>query len=208
MVAKGQILERPTLIPVGQWVLEGVSHRGGLRPLLLVIPPTPGEEGGGMDHVVGAEIAFAAATAGHPTLRFNFRGVGASQGKRGESAALVEDALGALAVALDNGAGDPVLVASINGGDAIALELARRAKSNVIGLCLVSPLRTSPAQWPSDVWVIVGELDDSQSWSTFGSGGRRVERIPNADRTFQRGLPLVGRAVVSCLSEAATSQKH
>ena len=39
-----------------------------------------------MDHVVCAELAWAAARAGRPVLRFNFRGVGASQGSRGDAA--------------------------------------------------------------------------------------------------------------------------
>ena len=43
-----------------------------------------------MDHVVAAEVAWAAATAGHPTLRFNFRGVGASQGEQGDPAARLD----------------------------------------------------------------------------------------------------------------------
>ena len=34
-----------------------------------------------MDHVVGAELAYAVSHQGHPTLRFNYRGVGGSQGE-------------------------------------------------------------------------------------------------------------------------------
>ncbi|HZH75420.1 MAG TPA: alpha/beta hydrolase, partial [Archangium sp.] len=71
MVLKGQFLERSTLIPVGPEVMEGVAHRGDERPPLLVLPPRP-EDGGGMDHVIGAELAYAAASAGYPTLRFNY----------------------------------------------------------------------------------------------------------------------------------------
>ena len=207
MVSRGQFLERPTLIPVGKWVLEGVSHRGARSPLLLVLPPPP-SEGGGMDHVVGAELAFAASAAGHPCLRFNFRGVGASQGARGEGEALIEDALAALEVAVENAGGGPVVVASINGSDSVALEVQRRQTSQVVGLCLISPLTTGPSQWPEEVWVVVGEEDNIQSRSMLASSGRRVERVEGADRTFQRGLPLVGKAVVGGLTEAATRRKH
>jgi uncharacterized protein len=207
MVTKGQYLERPTLIPIGKQVMEGVSHRGSLAPLLLVLPPPP-SEGGGMDHIVGAELAFAASGAGFPTLRFNYRGVGASQGKRSSGPDLVEDALAALEVAVDNAGGAPVWVASINGSDTVALELLRRQKDRVLGVCLVSPTSSDPAQWPSGVWAIVGEHDNSLSRSTVTSSLARVEVVPAADRTFQRGLPLVGKTVVSCLTEAATSRKH
>lgn len=207
MVSKGQFLERPTLIPIGKQVMEGVSHRGTRWPLLLVLPPPP-HESGGMDHVVGAELAFAASAAGFATLRFNYRGVGASQGGRSTGEALVEDALAALEVAVDNAAGKPVLVASINGSDTVALELARRQKDRVIGLCLISPTSSDPAQWPAGAWVVVGELDNSLLRSTVSSSSARVEVVPSADRTFQRGLPQVGKTVVSCLGEAATSRKH
>ena len=207
MVARGQFLERPTLIPIGPSVMEGVSHRGKLSPLLLVLPPPPGE-GGGMDHLVGAELAFAASSAGFPTLRFNYRGVGASQGVRSVGEALVDDAVAALEVAVDNTPSGAVFVASINGSDAVALELARRHPQRVHGVCLVSPSATDPALWPEGVWVVVGEHDNSLSRGRVGSSRARVEVVPEADRTFRRGLPQVGKAVVSCLIEAASSRKH
>lgn len=161
-----------------------------------------------MDHVVGAELAFAASVAGHPCLRFNFRGVGASQGPRSDGEALIEDALAALEVGIENAGGGPVLLASINGADAIALELYRREKLRVAGVCLISPMSTVPDQWPEDVWVVVGADDNAQSRGRLACGARRLEVVPGADRTFQRGLPLVGKAVIGCLTEAAILRKH
>lgn len=196
MVLKGQFLERPTLIPVGPHVMEGVSHRGKLSPLLLVLSPPP-EDGGGMDTVVGAELAYAASAAGHPTLRFNYRGVGASQGTRGSD--LIEDALAAVAVAADNAGGGPVLVASVNGSDGVALALLERKK--VVGACLINPSASDPARWSDDVWVVVAEPLPSETRA-------RVILVPHAGGGYLRNLPTVGKAVVSCLSEAATSQKH
>src|SRR6478672_4831605 len=101
MVLRGQFLERPTLIPVGEHVLEGLWHRGMLAPPLLVLPPPP-QDGSGMVHVVCAELAWAAARANHAELRFNFRGVGASQGKRGGGTAQLKDAEAALALVEEN----------------------------------------------------------------------------------------------------------
>jgi alpha/beta superfamily hydrolase len=186
--------------------MEGVAHRGERSPLLLVLPPSPSE--GGMDHVVGAELAFAASAAGHPTLRFNFRGVGGSQGPRSAGEALIEDALAALEVAEENAGDGRVLIASVNDSDAVALEVLRRAKDRIIGLCLVSPVRTAVATWPEGVWVVLGEHDNLLSGSALLGSGARVQRIPGADRAFRRGLPLVGKAVVECLAAAATSRKH
>src|SRR3954463_13989466 len=95
-------------------VMEGLSHRGRERPPLLIVPP-PAEEGGSMDHVVAAELAWAAATAGFPTLGFNFRGVGASQGPRGAPADRAEDARAALQLLGENAGTGAVVVASIWG---------------------------------------------------------------------------------------------
>jgi alpha/beta superfamily hydrolase len=193
VVQRGQFLERPTLIPIGPIVLEGLSHRGEKRPPLLVLPPLPGE-GGGMDHVVCAELAWAATQAGHPSLRFNFKGVGASQGKRGE--AMLDDARAAFELALDNW-GSPPVVASIGASAALALRLEDAA-----GYCLITPPAEIDVSAPN-VWVVVGAKDLPQGGSV-ATGRRRV--IPDADRTFQKNLPMVGHAIAECLKLAETLQ--
>ena len=72
----GQVLERPALVDAGEVTLEGLSHRGARAPPLLLCPP----EGSGMEAPALAELAWASARAGHASLRFQHRGVGASQG--------------------------------------------------------------------------------------------------------------------------------
>lgn len=129
MVQRGQFLERPTLIPVADVVMEGMSHRGARRPPLLVIPPQP-EQGSGMDHVVCAELVWAAARAGHPTVRFNHRGIGGSQGKSGQGSELLEDAEAALGLALDNASAAQALVAGVLSGAATARALVDRLGQN------------------------------------------------------------------------------
>ncbi|MBL8952361.1 MAG: alpha/beta hydrolase [Myxococcaceae bacterium] len=194
MVATGQYLERPTLIPVGREVMEGLSHRGARRPLLLVLSPLP-EEGGGMDHVVGAELSWAAARAGFPSLRFNWRGVGGSQGRRGRLPSLIEDARAALEVARDNAGGAKPLIASIGG----SFEVATALEGDAAGVCLVSP--TDIDEWGADVWVVVAQADLSAKLKVATG---RLHVIPGADRTFQKNLPLVGKAVVECLNALET----
>jgi alpha/beta superfamily hydrolase len=200
VVGKGHFLERPTLIPVGAQVMEGLSHRGDRRPPLLVLPPLP-EEGGGMDHVIGAELAWAAAHAGYPTLRFNWRGVGASQGVRGELPALIEEARAAIALARDN-TGVPPLLASLCGSCRVAASLV----GDAAGVCLVSP--TDIGEWGSAVWVVVAQSDLSQHLKVAmdSTGSPQLRVIPGADRTFQKNLPLVGKAVVECLNALETLQ--
>lgn len=207
MVTQGQYVERPTLIPVERGlVLEGVAHRGDRAPGLLILPPPP-IEGGGMDHVAAAEIAFATSRAGHPTLRFNYRGVGASQGQRTrEVEAWLEDAAAALALAIDNAGGTGAVVASIGASDAVALELA--ARRSVAGLILVSPSVVRPgdlvrAHVPSrPLAVVLAELELSEAelddWrTTLERLGAELTVVSGATSAFLRNLPMVGKAVAA-----------
>lgn len=206
MVSKGQFLERPTLIPVsGGLVLEGVSHRGARVPPLLVLPPPP-IEGSGMDHVVGAELAYAASQLGHSTVRFNYRGVGASQGQASRSVDdWLDDARQALGLASENARGARVALAAIGASDAVALKLA--SLTPIAGLALISPSIVGPQDFESGVaWplaVIVPELDEAvprAAWSAvLGRVGGDFTLVPGATRGWQRNLPLVGKAVTSLL---------
>jgi hypothetical protein len=145
-----------------------------------------------MDHVVAAELAWAATQAGHPSLRFNFRGVGASQGKRGEKP--LDDARAALQLCVDNW-GVPPFIAAIGGSARVALQL------DGAGLCLISP--TGIEEWGPDVWVVVGANDLPPGGAVATS---RMRVIPDADGSFQKNLPMVGRVVAECLKLAETLQ--
>jgi alpha/beta superfamily hydrolase len=198
LVQSGQFLERPALVPVGRVVMEGIAHRGKGRPPLLVLPPRPGD-GGGMDHVVCAELAWAAVRAGHPTLRFNHRGVGASQGERGEGEALVEDALAALQVASENADGGPVAVAALGGAAAVALALQAR-DARVCGLCLVDPEDVPPAALEAvrRPLLVLFPTEEARPGrvslaAAVGAAGGQVELVEDADATFRRQLPRVGK---------------
>ncbi|MBZ4335183.1 alpha/beta hydrolase [Corallococcus interemptor] len=205
MVQKGQFLERSTLIPVGSdgAVMEGTVHRGQKSPPLLILPPRP-EEGGGMDHVVAAELAFAVARAGFPTLRFNHRGVGASQGVRGTGGALVEDAEAAMRVALENAGTTALAVASLHGGARVALALQERHPA-VGGLCLVAPEvdPLSLVRLSCPLLVIVGAQDTRVPRAALAAAvaeaGGDLEVIDDAGATFHRNLPQVGRAAAAWL---------
>lgn len=200
MVLKGQFLERSTLIPVGSEVMEGVAHRGDERPPLLVLPPRP-EDGGGMDHVIGAELAFAAASAGHPTLRFNYRGVGGSQGERGSGEALLQDAEAALGVVLENARSPAAAVAALHGSARVALELRAR-HPEAAGLCLVSPRAVTARELAGlgrALLVVVGELDSTLSRAELAeavaAAGGELVVVEGAGAHFHHALPMVGKAV-------------
>lgn len=75
MVLPGQYLERS--LTVGD--LDALYHRGKREPPCVIASPHPAM-GGSMTSPVIAELAWALTRAGHATLRFDYRGVGASRG--------------------------------------------------------------------------------------------------------------------------------
>ena len=77
MVLAGQFLERSVV--VGD--LDALYHRGTRDPPCAIAAPHPAL-GGSMLSPVVAELAWALTRAGHPTTRFDYRGVGASYASR------------------------------------------------------------------------------------------------------------------------------
>ena len=202
MVTRGQFLERATIIPTPEGVLEGLSHRGTRAPPLLIIPPPPGS--GGMDHPVGAELAWAATRAGHPTLRFNFHGVGASPGRQGTTASQQADVEAALRVLLENVGTLSVAVAALGASAALALHWAHM-HPRVAGLALVSPGGVEVeelARFGLPLLVVVAEAEPLRRAAlaaALAEGQGTLVVVPAADARFHRNLPDVGRAVASWL---------
>jgi alpha/beta superfamily hydrolase len=197
VVLAGQFLERPALVDAGGLVLEALYHRGERRPALLVCPPTG--PGGGMDAAPVAELAWAAARAGHPSLRFQHRGVGASQGDP-EPARALDDAEAALAHLAET-AGARVVLAGLAGGCETALALAR-AHPEIERVALVSPAAVAPALPSARVLVVLPEERAGEAGALAASlgAGSAVEIVAGADALFRSGLPQLGRAVMAFLT--------
>ncbi|HSP18152.1 MAG TPA: alpha/beta hydrolase [Myxococcaceae bacterium] len=198
-MSRGQYLERPALIPSGGEVLEGLWHRGTRTPPLHVLPPPPAA--GSMDNVVCSELAWASARAGRPVLRFNFRGVGASQGTRGGDDAQLQDAAGALQLLGENTGESDLAVAAVGASAEIAARLVSEHPA-VVGLVLVSPapiILDGALDIP--LLCIVGEDEPGRQalLAAMEVAGGRVEVVGGADARFQRNLPEVGRAAVRWL---------
>jgi uncharacterized protein len=179
-------------------VLEGLWHRGGKRPPLLLLSPAP--DAGSMDHVVAAEAAWAVATSGHPTLRFNYRGVGASQGPRGDAKTRALDAEGALTVLEESADDAPAVVLAIGSSAEVAVVLARR-RPTVCGLVFVSPVELDPAELlrvkvPIRVVLATEEGPRPALTAALAEVGGEVV-VVDADRAFTRNLSHVGREVAA-----------
>jgi alpha/beta superfamily hydrolase len=208
VVTRGQFLERATVIPAVYGVLEGLSHRGTRAPPLLIVPPTPGT--GGMDHAVAAELAWAASRGGHPTLRFNFRGVGASPGQPGSQDSQVEDMEAALR-ALEENAGTAAAAVVCLGGSAASLLGLAEAHASLAGIALVSPGELSVealGRVRHPLLVLVGEgepIRRADLAAAVAEAGGSLVVVPGDDARFQRNLPEVGRSVALWLGGLAPS---
>ena len=207
MVTRGQLLERPVIVPAAEGCLDGIYLRGVSLPLLLA-PALPGS-GGSMTAPAISELAYAAAYCGRASLRIDYRGVGGSEGA--PSAAL-EDAVEDLGYAVthlcETVDGDEVAVAAVGSGAWAALGLA--AQDPRVGrLLLVSPPRigTPPPPGTPDygavvrpITVVVGAADGAADLEAERALGRahphvRVEWISEADATFRQGLTELAQRV-------------
>jgi alpha/beta superfamily hydrolase len=197
VVLAGQFLERPALIPCGGLTLEGLFHRGRRAPALLLCPPL-GQ--GGMDATALAELAWACSRAGHASLRFQHRGVGASGGSRDPACAL-EDAEAALAQLAATVPG-PLAVAGLGPGCETALALLRAHPEVRRGLLLAPARVPDAAGVEAELLALLPETGSPVSPAdvarALGPNGR-AEAVAGSDAVFRSGLTALGRAAVAFL---------
>ena len=138
---------------------------GHARGLAVVCHPHP-QFGGTFDHKVVQTIARACLELGWASVRFNFRGVGASEGSWDEGRGEVDDAMATLAAwRADEGfAGLPFLLGGFSFGGYVAAAAAHRlgAGDPPRRLVLVAP-STEKQEVPAvaaDTLVVHGESDE------------------------------------------------
>ena len=207
MVLPGQYLERSLV--VGD--LDALYHRGKRDPACVIASPHPAV-GGSMIQPVIAELAWALTRAGHATMRFNYRGVGASRGiSRHEAGSMqigdvsdeVED-LYKIADQLMATTHQPAVCAvGYSFGAKVALEAS--ADPRVSHLVLIAPpnklsdfTRLSAVQKP--VFIVCAHHDSYSDRLTLPVPETgRLEVIPHADHFFGRGLTELGKLVAAWL---------
>jgi len=157
------ISEQPITIDVGAGVVldARLAVPEGARAGVVICHPHP-LYGGDMDSGVVIAAAEACARRNIATLRFNFRGVGASTGQHDDGRGEQEDARAALSDMRRRLPGVAVALAGYSFGAVIATTVAQ--KTGVAGLALIAPpLRITalpaPAAVLGPVAVIVGAED-------------------------------------------------
>lgn len=134
---------------------------GAERGVAVICHPHP-QHGGTMDNKVAQTLARAAVTLGWRSARFNFRGVGASEGAWDEGRGEVDDALAVIAAV--RRPGEALLLAGFSFGAYVASQAAARlpddAKPQRLVLVGPSTQKQQMPPVPADTVVIHGEADD------------------------------------------------
>ncbi|MGF1509195.1 MAG: hypothetical protein ACFB9M_06785 [Myxococcota bacterium] len=206
MVAEGQYLERAVIIPAGAHALEGLFHRGTKKTGVLICPPGP-VTGGSMESAVVAELAWAVTRAGHPTLRFNYAGVGASPGTFSVPGARSDasSALAHLKACLSEDADVALIGVGLGAevGAELAVDVPFDAAFLVLPRASCLPERLAATR---HVVVAVPELGDATEAEALSEWGEtavrdfRLVRLARADPSFRRGLVELGRAAAETIS--------
>lgn len=161
--------------PIGS--LEGLIDEPVGVPVnraMVICHPHP-LYGGAMTNKVVHTLAKAINDLGGAAVRFNFRGVGASEGAYADGVGETQDALAALAYAQQRWASVPLLLGGFSFGGAVAIRAAAAA-SNVDALVTVAPairrIKVPTHTLPKCPWLIVqGDRDelvdaeDVQAWA-------------------------------------------
>ena len=127
----------------------------------IVCHPHP-QHGGTMDNKVVQTLARAVLQLGWRSVRFNFRGIGGSQGGWGDGIGEIDDAMAVIDAQRDSAA--PLLLAGFSFGGYVASQAALRLPdgAKAAQLVLVGPStekQPMPAVPPETV-VVHGEIDD------------------------------------------------
>lgn len=200
-------------------MLEGVLHLpegAGPFPGAVVCHPHP-QFGGSMDVPLVVALAQGLAEAGFAALRFNFRGVGASQGAFDEGVGEAEDVEAAIAYLAAQPSVQPadLAVVGYSFGAWVGLEAACRTAAASAVAAVALPMWRMPEGWLSDCALpklfIAGDRDtvcpvrELQEWARTLSGPTEVAILTRADHYLAHREPHIVKEVVRFLRDSAGS---
>jgi alpha/beta superfamily hydrolase len=176
--------------------------------LAVICHPHP-QHGGTLDNKVAQTLARAVLALGWRSVRFNFRGVGASEGAWDEGRGEIDDALAVIAA--QRAPGEALLLAGFSFGAYVASEAAARlpddAKPQRLALVGPSTQKQQMPPVPAGTVVIHGEADDVVPLSATLAWARPqalpVIVFPGVGHFFHGQLALLKNTLVRQLQLAA-----
>ena len=196
----------------GDLSLEGLlANPGGNAPAAVVCHPHPLYGGSMFNNVVDAILA-AMWQAGYATLRFNFRGVGASEGEHGGGPGEVDDAVAAMAFLLAQPGvrKEGAVMAGYSFGAMVAVSAgyARAEIARIIAVAM--PLAMADAHIPAGaskpILLVSGDRDSYspvaglQALTSKIGAAARLEIIAGADHFFVGCEAELSRAIAAALA--------
>ena len=171
------------------------------RGVAVICHPHP-QHGGTLDNKVVQTLARALLQLGYRTLRFNFRGVGESQGSWDEGRGEVADALAVIESQREPGR--PWVLAGFSFGGfvaaAAAAQLPEADRPERLVLVGPSTQKQQVPNVPDDTLVIHGELDDVVPLAATLDWARPqslpVVVVPGGGHFFHGQLPMLKNIVL------------
>jgi alpha/beta superfamily hydrolase len=204
-------VRRTVVGPAGnlECALDGSdSQGGGSRGLAVICHPHP-LFGGTMDNKVVQTLGRAFIHRGYAAVRFNFRGIGGSEGVWDEGRGEIEDVLAVVRAHRTNG--QALVLAGFSFGGYVAANAAARLAQDpgaaAERLVLVSPavLNFVVGPVPPDTLVIQGENDDVVPLTAVLDWARPqslpLTVVPGAGHFFHGQLPVLKQIVLGAWPE-------
>ena len=171
------------------------------RGIALIAHPHP-QQGGTLDNKVAQTLAKTFVALDYASVRFNFRGVGKSEGAFDDGVGETDDALAALAFARSKFPGlasaSPVL-AGFSFGTFVQTRVAQTVTPERMVLIAPAVSRFAPAPVPADTIVIHGEEDDIVALGDVLAWARPqhlpILVFPGCGHFFHGRLPQLQRAI-------------
>lgn len=177
---------------------------GAPRGIALVAHPHP-LYGGTMENKVAQTLARTFVTLGYAAARFNFRGVGESEGVHDEGRGEVDDMEVMYEHMIKQYPGLPVALTGFSFGTFVQAQFALRLAEQGRPAERLALVGTAAGKWampavPQDTILIHGELDDTIFLKDVFEWARPLDIpvavIPGADHFFHRKLGHIKNLVV------------
>ena len=184
--------------PAGTLEIAFNVPEGTVRGIALIAHPHP-LQGGTLDNKVVQTLAKTFAALGYAAARFNFRGVGQSEGRFDDGNGETDDALAALAAAKLEFGELPVVLAGFSFGSYVQTRVAHAITAE--RLVLIGPaVKRFPIETvPPDTIVIHGEEDDVVALADVLAWARPQQLpiivFPGCGHFFHGRLPQLQRVI-------------
>jgi len=199
----------PPLLQGELWTPDGAGPVAGV----VVAHPHP-LRGGSMDNNVVMALCQGLQRAGIAALRFNFRGVGLSEGRHGSGDDETLDVLGALAFLADQPriGPDRIGLAGYSFGARVSLTAAAKAPRVRALLCVAPPLREPlpPNQRPDCPFLaLVGDqdavaADGAERYASYLPDPERLQVVRGTDHFWLGFEPVLVDAAERFFADALT----